>query len=42
MLKFVCENCKRELGGMPPWERFKMFCPNCKKMVWFNPKKDEA
>ena len=40
MYKFMCENCKRELGGMPPWERFKAFCPKCKKMATFNSKEE--
>ena len=39
MTKFVCEKCAHEIGGMPPYERFKAFCPNCKKLAWFTPKK---
>lgn len=38
-MKFVCEKCAHEIGGMPPYERFKAFCPNCKKLAWFTPKK---
>lgn len=40
-LRFVCEKCNREIGGMPPYEKFKTFCPSCKNFAWFNPKKKE-
>ena len=39
VIKFVCERCAHEIGGMPPYERFKAFCPNCKKLALFTPKK---
>ena len=41
---YKCSNCGEVLvlGESLFGIRFKIFCPNCKKMVWFNPKKDEA
>lgn len=40
-LRFACEKCNREIGGIPPYEKFKTFCPSCKNLTWFNPKKKE-
>lgn len=40
-LRFVCEKCNREIGGTSPYEKFKTFCPSCKNLTWFNPKKKE-
>lgn len=41
-MKFVCSNCGYEIGGIAPYEKFKAFCPNCKKLSWFNTKQKET
>ena len=41
---YKCSNCGEVLvlGESLFGKQLKVFCPKCKKMVWFNPKKDEA